>query len=323
MCPRTDHRNYCRPVGHLKHVQFGLEDVKRALTPEFLKRIKRIDFCGNYGDPCMTRDFTEICAYLAVSNGITIMVSTNGAMHREDWWKKLARTMAGTGSWLAFHIDGLKDTNHFYRIGAKWDQLMNNCAAFISAGGQAEWHYLVFDHNQHQIDSARRLASTMGFKTFIPTYTSRFPTGRMFPFQHPDGRWLELKGADSDAANLPDTVKTPSASTVSQITSNRISCKSARQNRFYIDAEGFVSPCCWVANRDPEREGDMLKVINGENRSPDSFNIFHRPIKEIIEDPLFSESFSRYWDQERLATCLRKCGFGRRNHRVPEKLNKV
>jgi hypothetical protein len=91
----------------------------------------------------------------------------------------------------------------------------------------------------------------------------------------------------------------------------------------YIDAEGFVSPCCWVANRDPEREGDMVKVINRENRSPDSFNIFRRPIGEIIEDPLFSECFPQYWNQGKLSTCMRKCGLGKRNQLIRENLTEV
>ena len=320
MCPRTDHCNHCRPVRHLKHVQFSFADVRQNLPLEFLEGVTRIDFCGNYGDPCMARDFHEICAYLSGRHQITIMISTNGAMHQEDWWKKLAITLAGTGSWVAFHIDGLEDTNHFYRIGARWDQLMKNCSAFISAGGQAEWHFLVFDHNLHQIDEARSLASTMGFESFVPTYTSRFPTGKVFPFQHTDGRWLELKGAQTDGTNLSGDAPSPSDVNSGQRQSRRIHCKSANKNRFYIDAQGFVSPCCWVANRDPERQGDMLNVIHGENRNIDSFNLFQRPIKEIIDDPLFSECFPHYWNHGQLSTCLRKCGLGKRNLMVREKL---
>ena len=102
-----------------------------------MKRLARIDFCGTFGDPCVARDFYEICELLVKKYGITIMVSTNGSMRNPAWWKKLGKLFAGTRSWLEFHVDGLRNTNHLYRIGANWENIMANANAFISGGARA------------------------------------------------------------------------------------------------------------------------------------------------------------------------------------------
>jgi hypothetical protein len=51
---------------------------------------------------------------------------------------------------------------------------MRNVDAFIAAGGNAEWDFLVFRHNEHQVDAARALALGMGFTLFNAKATSRF-----------------------------------------------------------------------------------------------------------------------------------------------------
>jgi hypothetical protein len=43
-----------------------------------------------------------------------------------------------------------------------------NSQAFIDAGGFASWDYLIFKHNEHQIDEAIALSKKMGFREFYP-----------------------------------------------------------------------------------------------------------------------------------------------------------
>lgn len=45
---------------------------------------------------------------------------------------------------------------------------MANAQAFIDAGGYADWDYLIFKHNEHQIDEAIALSKKMGFGNFYP-----------------------------------------------------------------------------------------------------------------------------------------------------------
>ena len=67
---------------------------------------------------------------------------------------------------VVWGIDGLEDTNHIYRVGAKWEKIINNAKAFIDAGGIASWQFIEFEHNKHQIEEAKQLAKELGFKEF-------------------------------------------------------------------------------------------------------------------------------------------------------------
>lgn len=344
MCPRTDISDHCRPVKEVQNSQFSLDDVKKYLPDSFLKKIKRIDFCGNFGDPCIARDFYDICEFLVKDYNITIMASTNGSMRNPAWWKKLGELLAGTESWFEFHIDGLIDTNHLYRIGANWDRVMANAEAFIAGGARADWHFILFKHNQHQVDQAHDIAQKMGFKNFVPTDSGRFPEGGKFRYMHPEGDLRDLEQATVTVQNgircdessnfieknaiivnqepktkaitsfaaqgsvQPQNIETESAKAV-----NGINCKSQSRNRFFIDSFGYITPCCWVTNRDIERPGDMLKSISISGKNLANYNIRNRPIEEILGDELFAEVFPDLWESDTLATCRKKCGKHHRN----------
>ena len=94
-------------------------------------------------------------------NGITtvdqrdIKVKENGDLYYEEH---------GFKAW--FGIDGLEDTNHIYRRGVKWERLQDNFREYIKAGGDADWQFIPFSWNKHQLDAARELATKEGFDKF-------------------------------------------------------------------------------------------------------------------------------------------------------------
>ena len=100
-------------------------------------------------------------------------MNTNGGAQNTQWWIKLAQIYGKNGH-VTFSFDGLEDTNHLYRQNVNWQKCMENSYAFISAGGRARWEYIIFEHNQHQIEQARLLAKKMGFEDFRTKKTGRF-----------------------------------------------------------------------------------------------------------------------------------------------------
>lgn len=299
----------------------------------------------------MAQEFYEICEFLVKNYNITIMASTNGSMRNPSWWKKLGELLAGTESWFEFHIDGLRDTNHLYRIGANWDKIMANAETFIAGGAQADWHYILFKHNQHQLDKAHALAHEMGFNHFVPTLSSRFPNEGKYSFMHPNGNWVDLEQAtismshviekpnigklhkirNSVAEKRPNSNReAPSTISAERLTSKRITkslaainsinCKSASKNRFFLDSRGYISPCCWVTNRDVKRPGDMLKAIAKAGKDINDYNIHNRSIEEILNDELFTEIFPALWRAGELATCRKKCADKRINYKLKLRL---
>lgn len=150
--------------------EISLEQFKSWLLPEFLKQIDLILFCGVHGDPCIANDTLEIVEYIIASSPSTkIRFNTNGGMRNPDWWKKLGNLLKDWDEhWVTFSIDGMEDTNHLYRRNVKWNKLMENALAFNSTGAKSVWEFLVFKHNEHQIDDARSLAKKLKFTEFVP-----------------------------------------------------------------------------------------------------------------------------------------------------------
>ena len=98
-------------------------------------------------------------------------VATNGGLHNEDWWTKIAeyqQQFYRPNSRVIFGIDGTDDQTHqLYRRGVNFDKLIRNAKAFIKAGGRASWQWLEFDHNTHQTETAKQMAQYLGFEQFL------------------------------------------------------------------------------------------------------------------------------------------------------------
>lgn len=154
--------------------QITLDKFQQYFPAEVLQKCRTILFCGVHGDAGTARDTLEIMQYISDSvreHKTCVRMITNGGMRKPEWWAKMGQVFAENfnKNWaMTFSIDGLEDTNHLYRRNVKWPVLMANVRAFISAGGRALWDYLIFRHNEHQIEAAERLCYAMGFKEFRP-----------------------------------------------------------------------------------------------------------------------------------------------------------
>ena len=94
--------------------------------------------CGRLGDPPAARDCLAICEYL-IDRDILVTISTNGSLRTEKWWRELGNIFRRNGSFVEFHIDGLEDTNHLYRINTRYDKIINNARSYMETGAAAEW----------------------------------------------------------------------------------------------------------------------------------------------------------------------------------------
>ena len=118
----------------------SLDDIKSICKQ--LPKVKKVDLCGNYGDPAVAPEFKEIVHYLSSKN-IRSIISTNGAPRKPEYWEELALKNVR----IDFHIDGDENTNHLYRIGTNYHKIIDNAKAFIKAGGYARWAFIPFEHN--------------------------------------------------------------------------------------------------------------------------------------------------------------------------------
>jgi len=166
-CPVCNRRVSGGPKNTMMTERFvTLVDFKNWFTVDFLKQLRRILFCGNYGDAMTNPELIEILSYFRELNPTAdVVVITNGSGRNKKFWEDLSENINGYGS-VVFSVDGLEDTNHIYRKGANWNKIMSAMKAYKSKGSRAIWEFLVFEHNQHQISEARNLAKQMGIDEF-------------------------------------------------------------------------------------------------------------------------------------------------------------
>jgi hypothetical protein len=127
----------------------------------------------------------------------------------------------------------LEDTNSDYRINVQWNKVMANAEAFIAAGGSAHWDMLVYRHNEHQVDACQQLARDMGFRWFRAKVSKRPLVKKL---EYPVN-WVK-----------------PEQRAV------KINCHALHEQSIYIDAQGRVSPCCWLGSRQKDLVTDFEAV---------------------------------------------------------------
>lgn len=251
--------------------------LKELLTEKDDLSDVELQLCGNLGDPMMNPDLIEGCNTWSEMGVKGIFFDTNGGLRSEEFWRELAQIR---GVYCTFSIDGLEDTNHIYRVGVDWDKLERNFIAFIEAGGVAEWKFLIFKHNEHQITEARNLAQFYGFEKFIPKMSMRPPpTGEYFTKDYPKTLKKEAKidfmtsEAYSTRENKIDNIKNV-----------KIDCKALALSRIYLNAEGRIWPCCYTAQRYCKSQVNYPHEFKQQN--PYLFNHYHKGFNLIEKNTL-------------------------------------
>ena len=203
------------------HRWLSVRDIQRMLPERVIYRLDKMFMCGNYGDPAAGHSTLELFEYFRdINSSITLGMNTNGGLQAPYWWTALAKQLCNPLDYVVFSIDGLEDTNHIYRKNVVWDKVIANAAAFIEAGGSAQWDMLIYEHNEHQIDQCEQLARDMGFKWFRAKVSKRIPT--------------------------VDWLSPPKGWTRPVIEQGPIDCFRDREQSLYISAKGVIHPCCWL-----------------------------------------------------------------------------
>jgi MoaA/NifB/PqqE/SkfB family radical SAM enzyme len=318
MCPRNVDGGRVNP--NLPLTELSLEDIRRMFPADFVSRLTHLHVCGSYGDAMVARDTLEIFAHFrAINSALYIGLITNGSGRDAAWWGRAA----GLVDRCVFGIDGLEDTNHLHRRGTDWRAVMAAASAYIGAGGAADWVFLVFQHNEHQVEEARLLSRRMGFKKFFAKSSERFlidgkrvesrpvrdRDGRVeYEIFRPSGGRYRNEGVDSMDA-LPDYR--------SYLQQTRIDCKAVAASQIYASAEGLILPCCWLSTlyhaSVPAGQGELWDLIRKLPGGKDDLNALRRPLREILDGPFFQELIPGSWEpdspgRKRSVECARTCG---------------
>ena len=246
----------------------SFSDFQKYCTTNIVT-LEKIFFCGVVGDPAADRNLLKKIKWIKLIRPSTVVgFNTNGSIRNPAWWQECASILTGTFDYVVFSIDGLEDTNNLYRVGVKWDKVMENAQAFISHGGSAHWDMLVFDHNKHQIEDCKKIADTMGFTWFRSKETDRWD---QFTFEH-------IKPANEINVIDYDSISS-------------IQCERNIESSTYIDYLGQEFPCCHIA--------EMYYSKTAKH---------NKDILEYTPKELMTEYQTRLDNNNPFYVCKRSCG---------------
>lgn len=232
LCARETDPAFDKNRKHHLHI----DQVLNVFDSEQIAKLEKMFMCGNYGDPAAGRYTLDLYReFRRINPDIVLGMNTNGAIQSTVWWFELARILNQSRDYVVFSIDGLESTNHVYRKNVSWNKVMQNALAFIDAGGSAHWDMLVYRHNQDQVEACEQLARDMGFRWFRAKVSKRGFT---------DGLEAPIGWAN------PRTQGT------------KINCHALREQSVYIDAQGRLSPCCWLGARQRDFVEDFDEIKN-------------------------------------------------------------
>mgnify|MGYP006268463523 CR=1 FL=1 len=314
MCNRNINGGLENPL--IKIQNWSLDEFKNIMTVEVLQQVRSYYFCSNFGDPMMNNDLISMCHYSsAVAPNVHVSIHTNGGARTTQWWAELAQALPNDHN-VVFALDGLEDTHHLYRVNTKYETVIKNAKAFIDAGGTAEWVFIRFKHNEHQVEEARARARELGFNKFTLKNSSRFilePQVKVVDRQGNLMHYIEpatdtpLKFIDKKTIDMyRDVVK-----------HSVIECKVQQNKEVYIDAYKNLYPCCWVASVPYsyihpdgafEVRSKMLEQHNELMSRLGNTNTLIRSVKDIIESTEYQTVWDEYWNTNKLIVCARTCG---------------
>jgi hypothetical protein len=319
MCPRNIHGGISNPL--LSTNEWSLDDFIKIFPVDILTHLERINFCGNFGDPLMNNNLIEMCEYIKINApNIRLEIHTNGSLRSTEWWKNLYQALP-INHIVVFALDGLADTHSLYRVGTNYNLILKNARTFIEAGGNAEWMFIRFKHNEHQVTAAEQVSNELGFTKFTVKNSRRH--ARPFPVVDETGTFLYNLEQPSDS-----TVKFVSKSDIQGHqkwpNADKINCVAIKDNELYIDAHYQLSPCCMIgAFLYTNYDVDLLKtydlfqedsVIEEGSRVREQvlgfprLNVLESGLKDIVETDQWQTMWQQKWKDKSSSTCIIMCG---------------
>lgn len=284
-CPFCSRQQKVRPYGgHL----IALSEFK-LLPVAFIRQLKLITFAGNFGDLCSNSELVDIAGYVKQLNPCVKMGGdTNGSLQDESWWRDLGSLFQN--GCMVFSLDGLADTHAIHRRGTDFYKIIRNIKAFTAAGGTAYWKFIVFKHNEHQIEAAQALAGDIGCARFYVISSRDYDD----TCRHPETFDFQVKREIFSSYRQKLSLKDAP-----------VLCKPWHSGSIYIAADGSVHPCCFAHCMYITEHNHLFRyIIPLVEKHKDQINFKTRPLAEILSGPYFS---AVEYESKRNLYCATKC----------------
>jgi MoaA/NifB/PqqE/SkfB family radical SAM enzyme len=130
-------------------------DIKEEHFDMLLKTFNQLHLCGQISDPIYHPNFLNLLKSKYDNYKSTqLNIHTNGSGKSMDWWQQVFNVTDNKTKWI-FALDGFtQDVANIYRIGTDAENVKEVMVLASKYNLQVEWQYLVFEHNEHQVEDA-------------------------------------------------------------------------------------------------------------------------------------------------------------------------
>jgi len=245
-----------------------------------LNNITFIDVCGNVGEPVCHPEFFNFIDM--IKDRTLIKISTNGSVHKEKWWSQLAKKLKRTrNSFIIFALDGLEETHIKHRVGANYKQTLKNIEAFNKAGGKSYAQLIIFKHNAHEVDDLKKVSKDLGCINLMVRSSVFY----------------------NDLYERP-TEDTKTRHEACGDLNIKVLCKHLDKELIFIDFEGQVFPCCFLAGCKHSKKD--VEVFSLYKKYINDIDLNKRTLEEILASKFYRYLHEKYQDIE---MCQSFCKF--------------
>lgn len=310
----------------IEHI--SLLDIQLAFPKEAISGVK-FKLCGVLGDPAKHKNMTSIVQYI-VENGGKCEISTNGGLLPEKDWETLGSIATNYPSMLHIHfcVDGHELTNHIYRVNTKFSVIKRNMEAYSRYAPEksATWIFIVFDHNEKELNVAKKDALSLNFN-----FATR--TGMRNSYHD----WVSLVKKRNVTSKKIDTTQTIITTTgkkehskkeevyeldqfIDKYTSssvtqdettevlNSIVCKYVHEQELFIASNLTVWPCCFLWDSHIKNKDNINDKLSQFDKNWNSLQF--NTLDDILSHKWYKELLRLSWNPSHsmhLSRCIRTC----------------
>jgi len=309
MCSRFTTTGRVQPG--LQQSDLEPEMFYKFFTPERTINLDHVYFSGVYGDPCLNKHLVDFVKWLK-QHKVDVAIDTNAGYRNTAWWSALG----AMNTRVHFALDGLEDTNHLYRRNVKWSKVWENVKAFQAAGGNGAWTFIVFKHNEHQVEEAKALANSLGMD-FRLKVTQKFRGFGNWSVMEDGKKLYDLHPPETKEfrhANVGTGLHLPTNDyfnfrdkSFSEYDDVEIDCQVKGKKELFLAHTGHVLPCCYLGTIHHDSPGcvqfkNTFDLSNVDLHLVTTENAIEN--LKVIEDTWKLKSI----EEGKLLTCARTCG---------------
>jgi MoaA/NifB/PqqE/SkfB family radical SAM enzyme len=215
---------------HWQNHNVTAEDLFNFLDIDLVD--KKINLCGNYGDPIYHPKFLDIVRGFK-KRGSILGITTNGSYKTESWWRELTSLLDQHDN-ITFAVDGTPENFTQYRINADWQSIKTGMQVAANASCSCTWKYIVFAFNENAIEKTKQLCNNIGIQDFRVDYSDRY-----------DEKTLYLKPTSPELVGQ----KFQAQQNFKNSIQNKVNADClAKKSEHFITADGYYTACCYTAD---------------------------------------------------------------------------